>query len=188
VNDADLEKALMMLSLPREVGPHPEDGVMIEAGLGRYGPFIKHGKTYANLQGIDEVFEIGLNRAVTLIAEKKANPRGQRGPKALKTLGEHPDTGEPVNVMDGRYGPYVNHQKTNATLPNGTDPQTVTLEQALELIAAREKKPPKKKAAKKKAAAKKAPTKKAPAKKAAAKKAPAKKPAAKKTAAKKAAR
>jgi DNA topoisomerase-1 len=143
------------LSLPREVGAHPEDGEMIEAGLGRYGPFVKHGKTYANLQNIEEVFEVGLNRAVTLIAEKKANLRGRKAAQALKVLGNHPETGDPVNVMDGRYGPYVKHQKTNATLPNGTDPETVTLERALELIAAKEKKPARKKATKKKAAKKK---------------------------------
>jgi len=184
VDDIDLEKALMLLALPRQVGPHPEDGEMIEAGLGRYGPFVKHGKTYANLPNIDEVFEIGLNRAVTLIAEKKANPRGRGGQSAkpLKELGKHPITGEAVNVMSGRYGPYVKHDKTNATLPNGTDPAAVTLEQALELIAAKEKRPAKKKAAKKKAAKKAAP--KTPAKKAA-KKAPAKKAPAKKKAAKK---
>ncbi len=181
IADADLEKALMMLSLPREVGLHPEDGEMIEAGLGRYGPFIKHGKTYANLASIDEVFEVGLNRAVTLIAEKKANPRAGRGQGTapLKELGAHPETGDPVNVMNGRFGPYVKHQKTNATLPNGTEPEKVTLEQALELIAAREKKPAKKKAAKKKAAPKTA------AKKTAAKKAPAKKAAAKRKTVKK---
>ncbi len=184
IEDADLEKALMMLSLPREVGPHPEDGVMIEAGLGRYGPFIKHNKTYANLQNIDEVFEVGLNRAVTLIAEKIANPRGRKAAQALKELGAHPTTGDPVNVMDGRYGPYVKHQKTNATLPNGTDPQAITLEEAVELITAKEKKPPRKKATKKKAAKKKA-TKKKATKKTATKKAPAKKAAAKKTTAKK---
>ncbi|MEM8770713.1 MAG: type I DNA topoisomerase [Pseudomonadota bacterium] len=157
VATVDLEKALMLLSLPREVGPHPEDGEIIEAGLGRYGPFVKHGKTYASLENIDEVFEVGLNRAITLIAEKKANPRGRRGQaKALKELGEHPDTGSPVNVLDGRYGPYVKHEKTNATIPNGIEPENVTLEQALEWIAEREKKGPrKKKAAKKKATKKK---------------------------------
>ena len=179
VKDADLEKALMLLSLPREVGAHPEDGEMIEAGLGRYGPFVKHGKTYANLQNIEEVFEVGLNRAVTLIAEKKANLRGRKAAQALKVLGNHPETGDPVNVMDGRYGPYVKHQKTNATLPNGTDPETVTLERALELIAAKEKKPARKKATKKKAAKKKT-TKKKAAKKTAAKKTATKKKAAKK--------
>ena len=170
VEDVDLEKALMLLSLPRQIGPHPEDGEMIEAGLGRYGPFVKHGKIYANVPTIDEVFEIGLNRAVTLIAEKKANPRGRQAAKALKELGAHPSTGDPVNVMDGRYGPYVKHQKTNATLPRGMEPDNVTLEQALELIAAKEKKPAKKKA-KKKAAKKKATKKKPVAKKTTKKKA-----------------
>jgi DNA topoisomerase I len=165
VEDINLEKALMLLALPRNVGAHPEDGVMIEAGLGRYGPFVKHGKTYANLESIDEVFEVGLNRAVTLIAEKIANPRGRRAAKALKELGAHPETGDPVNVMDGRYGPYVKHQKTNATLPSGTDPETITLERALELIVAKEKKPARKKATKKKAAKKKTTKKKTAAKK-----------------------
>ncbi len=177
----DLEKALMLLSLPREVGPHPEDGVIIEAGLGRFGPFVKHGKIYANLPSVDEVFEIGLNRAVTLIAEKKANPRARRQAKALKELGAHPDTGEPVNVLDGRYGPYVKHEKTNATIPNGIEPENVTLEQALEWIAAREKKAPRKKKATKKKTTKKA------AKKKTTKKAATKKKAAKTAATKKAA-
>ncbi|MEZ5927712.1 MAG: type I DNA topoisomerase [Parvularculaceae bacterium] len=185
IEDLDLERALMLLSLPREVGPHPEDGEMIEAGLGRFGPFVKHGKTYANLPSIDDVFEIGLNRAVTLIAEKRANPRGQRGAgaKPLKELGAHPVTGEPVNVMDGRYGPYIKHQKTNATLPKDLSPDAVTLEDALPLLAAREKKPPtaKKKATKKKAAAPKKEAAKPAAKKAATKKAPAKKAAKKAT-------
>ncbi|WP_411820168.1 type I DNA topoisomerase [Hyphococcus formosus] len=156
LDDADLEKALMMLSLPREVGPHPEDGQMIEAGLGRYGPFVKHGKTYANLESIDEVFEVGINRAVTLIAEKIANPRGRKAAAPLKELGPHPVTGEPVNVMNGRYGPYVKHQKTNATLPAGVEPEAITLDHAVELITAKEKKPAKKKATKKKATKKKA--------------------------------
>ncbi len=186
VEDVDFEKALMLLSLPREVGAHPEDGVMIEAGLGRYGPFVKHGKTYANVSTIEEVFEVGLNRAVTLIAEKIANPRGRQAANALKELGEHPETGDPVRVLDGRFGPYVKHQKTNATLPRGMEPTELTMEQALELIVAKEKKPPKKKkkATKKKATKKKA-TKKAPAKKATKKKATKKKTAAKKTTKKK---
>ncbi len=174
VEDLDLEKALLLLTLPRVIGPHPEDGEPIEANLGRFGPYVKHGKTYANVPSADELFEIGINRAVTLIAEKRANPRGQRGggagAKPLKELGAHPDNGEPINVMNGRYGPYVKNGKTNATLPAGTDPASVTLEEALTLIAAREKKggkkPVKKKAAKK-AATKKAASKKAPAKKAA---------------------
>ena len=188
VSDVDLEKALLLLSLPRDVGAHPEDGEMIIAGLGRFGPFVKHGKIYANLASPDEVFEVGLNRAVTLIAEKKANPRAGRGQaaKPRRELGNHPETGDPVNVMDGRYGPYVKHQKTNATIPAAEDPDKITLEQALELIVAREKKgPKKKKAAKKKTAKKKTTTKKKATKKKATKKttkkAPAKKKVAKKT-------
>ncbi|MEO1013595.1 MAG: type I DNA topoisomerase [Pseudomonadota bacterium] len=158
VEDIDLEKGLKLLSLPRVVGQHPEDNEDIEANLGRYGPYVRHGKTYANVPDVEELFEIGINRAVTLIEEKKANPGRGRGQaaKPLKELGEHPDTGKPVNVMDGRYGPYVKHEKTNATLPKGTDPESVTLEQALELIAEREKKKPTKKKAAKKKTAKKA--------------------------------
>jgi DNA topoisomerase-1 len=134
----DLEKALRLLSLPREIGPHPDDGEMIEAGIGRYGPFVKHGRTYANLPEADEVFTIGMNRAVEVLAEKTA--RGARGgraaPEPIKDLGEHPKGG-PVQVMAGRYGPYVKWDKVNATIPKESDPQSVTLEQALELIAAK---------------------------------------------------
>ena len=172
-----LDKAVMLIDLPRQVGPHPEDGEMIEAGLGRYGPFVKHGKTYANLPSIDEVFEIGINRAVTLIEDKKAN--GGRGRAAaaapLKELGAHPDGG-PIQVMAGRYGPYVKWAQVNATLPKDVTPESVTLEQAVELITAKGGSAK----GKRKAPAKKAPAKKAAAKKPAAKKAPAKKkPAAK---------
>jgi DNA topoisomerase-1 len=146
VEDIDLEKALLLLSLPRTIGPHPEDGAPIEAALGRFGPYVKHGKTYANLPSIEDVFEVGINRAVDLIAEKRANPRAGRGSagaqKPLRELGAHPESGEPVSVMSGRYGAYVKHGKTNATLPQGSDPQKVTLEEALGLIAAREKRKP----------------------------------------------
>ena len=125
---------------------------------------------------------------MTLIEEKRANPGRRQAAKALKELGNHPDSGDPVNVMDGRYGPYVKHQKTNATLPRGTDPEKITLEEALELVAAKEKRPTKKKAKKKatkKKAAKKKATKKKTTKKAATKKAATKKAATKKTAPKK---
>jgi len=153
----DLKKALDLLSLPRVIAPHPEDGAPVEAGIGRYGPYVKHGDTYANIKDAEEVFTIGINRAVSLIAEKRANG-GRRGggatAKALKELGEHPDGG-PVQVLDGRYGPYVKWAKVNATLPKGVDPEAVTMEQALELIAAKagaggKKKPPRKAAAAKK--------------------------------------
>jgi DNA topoisomerase-1 len=185
-DDVSLDKAMMLLNLPREVGPHPEDGVMIEASLGRYGPYVKHGPTYANLPSIEDVFEIGLNRAVTVIAEKKANPRGrgQTAAKPLRELGAHPETGAAVNIMDGRYGAYVKHGATNATLPKGADPQALTMDEAVILLAEREKKGPSKKKTAKKAAPKKAPKAQTPKEKPAAKKAPAKKPARKKAAAK----
>ncbi|THV13910.1 type I DNA topoisomerase [Rhizobium rhizophilum] len=136
--DIDFEKALSLLSLPRDVGAHPETGKMISAGLGRYGPFVLHDGTYANLEGIEDVLSIGLNRAVTVLAEKKANPggRGRTAAVALKELGEHPDGGA-MTVRDGRFGPYVNWGKVNATLPKGKDPQAITVEEALVLIAER---------------------------------------------------
>jgi DNA topoisomerase-1 len=137
LEDLDLEKALMLLSLPREVGPHPEDGEPVEAGIGRYGPFVKHGKLYANLTEVDDVFTIGMNRAVEELAKKAASRGRGRGAAVppLKELGEHPEKGGPINVMDGRYGPYVKWEKVNATIPKETDPQDVTLDMALALIA-----------------------------------------------------
>jgi DNA topoisomerase-1 len=154
--DLTAEKALMLINLPREVGKHPEDGEPILANLGRYGPYVQHLKTYANVPTVEEMLEIGLNRAVTLIADKRANPggRGRTAAKALRELGNHTD-GEPIKVFEGRYGPYVKHGKTNATLPKDMAPDAVTLEQAIELIEAKAKKPTKKRATKKKAAAKK---------------------------------
>ncbi|MGZ6039509.1 MAG: type I DNA topoisomerase [Phenylobacterium sp.] len=136
--DMDLEKGLRLLRLPREVGLHPEDNQPILAGIGRFGPFVLHAGTYANLSGADEVFEVGLNRAVTLLAEKRAGGRGGRGETAaLKDLGAHPADGAPVKVLSGRYGPYIKHGSTNANVPRGTDPQAVTLEQAVLLLAER---------------------------------------------------
>ncbi|WP_336064952.1 type I DNA topoisomerase [Nitratireductor rhodophyticola] len=156
----DIEKALALLALPRDVGQHPESGKMISAGIGRYGPFLLHDGAYANLESVEDVFSIGLNRAVTVIAEKQAKGgRGRSTPTALKELGDHPDEGGKITVRDGRYGPYVNHGKVNATLPKGKEPMDVTLEEAVELIAAKAAKGGKKKpAAKKKAPAKKATT------------------------------
>lgn len=175
----DLDRALRLLALPREVGVHPEDGKMITAGLGRYGPFVLHAGTYANVSDIDEVFEVGLNRAVALLAEKRAGRPGRGAATApLKDLGAHPETGEPIHVMAGRFGPYVKSGKINATLPKGAAPEDLTLEDALPLLAAKAGAAPKKKApaAKKAASPKKAAApKKESAKKPAAKKAPAKK-------------
>ena len=166
-----LEYAIRLLNLPREVGLHPENHKPITAALGRFGPYIANDGTYANLESFEDIFTIGLNRAVDLIAEKKAKGPGKRfGAQALKELGAHPDDGEPVKVMKGKYGPYVAHGKVNATIPKEMNAETITLEEALPLLAA--KAPAKK--------AKKAPTKKSAPEKAGAKKPTAKKPAAKK--------
>lgn len=134
---------------------HPETGKKITAGIGRYGPFVQHDRKYANLENSDEVFTVGINRAVTVLAEKAAKGGG-RSASALKELGDHPDTGKPVRVLDGRFGPYVKHMKINATLPKDMDPAEVSMEMALELIAIKEAKGPAKKKSTKKKAKKKA--------------------------------
>jgi DNA topoisomerase-1 len=191
IEDIDLPMALKLLSLPREVGMHPESGKPVLANIGRYGPYVQHEKTYGKLSSTEEVFSVGMNRAVAALAERA---KGRAPAKAeIKALGDHPETGKPVRVMDGRYGPYVSHDKINATLPKDTDPLTLEMDQALDILAAKIAKSgqaPAKKAPAKKAPAKKAPAKKAPAKtaakKPATKKPAAKKPAVKKPAAKKA--
>lgn len=163
-----LERALQLLNLPRPIGPHPADGVLVEAGIGRFGPYVKHGTVYANIPDVEEVFTIGMNRAVEVLAQKATRGRGTAAPVGpLRVLGEHPDGGE-VQVMPGKYGPYVKWAKVNATLPKGVEPEAVTLDEALVLIAEKAGKSGSKKAAAKPKAAK------APAAKAAAKKAPAK--------------
>jgi DNA topoisomerase I len=138
-DDVDLARAIGLLSLPREVGKHPDDGAPILAGVGRFGPYVQHGKTYANLETGDDVLTIGQNRAVTLIAEKIAKgPRNSRfSPAPGRSLGEHPDKGGPIVAKSGRYGPYVSHDGVNASLPSDKTPETVTLEEAVSLIDAR---------------------------------------------------
>jgi DNA topoisomerase-1 len=138
LDDVDLQKALALLSLPREVGQHPESGEPIVAGIGRYGPYVQHGKTYANLEPGDDVLVLGLNRAVTLIAEKQAKGpgRGRFGSDPGRVIGEHP-SGGPITVKNGRYGPYVTHNGVNATLPRETKPDAITVEEAVSLIEAR---------------------------------------------------
>jgi DNA topoisomerase-1 len=133
--DIDLELALKLLSLPREIGRHPESGEPITAGLGRFGPFVRHEKTYASLEAGDEVFDIGLNRAVTLIAEKiLKGPSGRRfGADPGKPLGDHPTLGG-VAVKGGRYGAYVTAGGVNATIPSDKTQETITLEEAIALI------------------------------------------------------
>ncbi len=179
LDDFDLEWALKLLALPRIVGVHPETGKGIEAAIGRYGPYLRHDGKYGKLQSTREVFEVGMNRAVDILAQAANRGGGGRGKaEPIKTLGEHPTSGGEIKVMPGRYGPYVTDGTTNATIPKDVKPEDVTEAQAIELIDARAAKGPAK--GKKKAA----PKKKAPAKKkpAAKKKAPAKKPAAKKAA------
>ncbi|TPE48817.1 type I DNA topoisomerase [Amaricoccus solimangrovi] len=153
----DLRRALDMLSLPRLIGMHPEDGEKVEASIGRFGPYVKHGKVYANIKDPEEVLTIGMNRAVELLAQKAARGGGRAAVKPIRVLGEHPEGGE-IGLYEGRYGPYVKWEKVNATVPKETAPEAVTLDQALELIAAKR---PAKKTAARKTAAKKAPAKKA---------------------------
>ncbi|HEY5066929.1 MAG TPA: topoisomerase C-terminal repeat-containing protein, partial [Xanthobacteraceae bacterium] len=137
-DEVTLEVALKLLSLPREVGRHPEDGEPIRAGIGRFGPYVQHGKTYASLEDGDDVFNVGLNRAVTLIAEKIAKgPRRRFGSDPGRALGDHPAKGGPIVAKNGRYGPYVSHAGVNATLPHDKTPETVTLEEAVALLDAR---------------------------------------------------
>ena len=168
--DVDLQQALKLLSLPRKIGDHPEDQVPVWANIGRYGPYIKHaastserGGTNANLENIEEVFTVGMNRAVQLLAEKVASRGGRGGAaKTLRDLGEHPGDGGSISIMEGKYGPYVKWEKVNATLPKDMEPDAVTMELAVELISEKSaKKGGRKKApAKKKAVAKKTATKK----------------------------
>ncbi|MEL7298901.1 MAG: type I DNA topoisomerase [Pseudomonadota bacterium] len=158
-----LEEALKLLSLPRLIGPHPEDGVPIWANIGRYGPYLKYaesisdrGGVNANLETIDDVWEIGMNRAVEVIASKPK--RGKRGQAAtpVRELGEHPEAGGPINVFKGKYGPYVKWEKINATIPDTVEIDDLTVAQAVDLIAERAAKSGKK-VTKKKAPAKKKP-------------------------------
>jgi DNA topoisomerase-1 len=136
--DVTLGKALALLALPREVARHPTSGEPIHAGLGRYGAYVQHGKTYANLGPDDDVLEIGGNRAIDLIVARESGAGARRfgGGGAALVVGEHPEGGA-VSVKQGRFGPYVNWGKVNATVPRGTDPAGVTLDEAVALIAAK---------------------------------------------------
>ena len=136
-DDVTLEKALKLLALPRQVARHPTSGEAILAGIGRYGSYVQHGKTYANLGRDDDVLEIGANRAIDLIVAKESGAGGSRfGAAAARVLGDHPEGGS-ISVKQGRFGPYVNHGKINATIPRGTDPASLTLQEAVELLKAK---------------------------------------------------
>lgn len=138
----DLPTALALLALPRSLGTHPESGKPVKVGIGRFGPYVVHETSFASLKKDDDVLRIGLERALELLAEKSSRAgRGRAGGSgtvgAIAILGPHPDDGEPVAVMPGRYGPYVKHGKTNATLPKDMEPDKVTMEQAVALLAAK---------------------------------------------------
>jgi DNA topoisomerase I len=126
-----LEKAVRLLSLPRSLGTHPETGQEVRAGIGRFGPFVVHESDFRSLQPGDDVLTIQLPRALELLRQPKA---AARGPKPLRELGTHPKGGEPIVIFQGRYGPYVKHGDTNATLPKGVSPDDVSLAQAVELL------------------------------------------------------
>jgi DNA topoisomerase-1 len=180
LENATLELALKFLSLPREVGHHPVTGLPIVANNGRFGPYLLHDGKFKSIPKSDSVYEIDLPRALEVLAMERA-PRGaDSAASVLKNLGPHPDDGKDITVRSGRYGPYVKHGTTNATLPKDITPEEITLAEALDLIAARIAKGPVKKPARKAATTKKA----AAGEKAEARKPAAKKPAAAKTAAK----
>ncbi|MBI5436979.1 MAG: type I DNA topoisomerase [Nitrosomonadales bacterium] len=160
LEQASLEDALKLLSLPRELGAHPETGKKVIVNIGRFGPYIGHDGKFKSIPRSDSIFDIRLERAVELLAQAR------EGNTVLRTLGDHPDDKARVEICSGRYGPYVRHGKINATLPKDVAPDEITLEEGLALLAAR---------------VAKGPATKKPPKKTSAKKPPAKKPAAKKT-------
>jgi DNA topoisomerase-1 len=186
IDELTLDWAIKLLSLPRTIGQHPESGKDITASIGRYGPYLAHDGKYARLRSTAEVFDTGMNAAVSLLADaaNRGGAASRTKAEPIKELGAHPTTGGEIKVLAGRYGPYVTDGTTNATLPRDQKPEDLTVEQAITLIDEKAAKGPakgKKKAAPKKAAAKKAPAKKAPAKKEGATKAPARKAPARKT-------
>ena len=156
-DDVTLEKALALLALPRELGPHPEDSEMILAGVGRFGPYVKHGPKYKSIPADESVLEIGMNRAVALLAEARVPGRGRAAVKPLRVVGNHPNDEAPIELYDGRYGHYVKHGGINATVPKDIKPEELTLDHAVSLLAERAAKGGGKKPARpKKAAAPKA--------------------------------
>jgi DNA topoisomerase-1 len=158
VADVDAEMAERLLSLPREVGPHPETGKTIKASIGRYGPYLEHDGKYARLASTAEVFETGMNAAVVKLADAASGAGRREGAsrEPIAVLGAHPSSGKEIKVMAGRYGPYVSDGTTHATLPKSSDPKSVTLEQALEWIDAKAAKGPSAKGKRKPARKKKA--------------------------------
>jgi DNA topoisomerase I len=136
-----LETALNLLRLPRPLGAHPESGKIIEAGIGRFGPYVRHEKDFRSLTAQDNVMTVSLDRALALLNQPKG-AGARKGPEALREIGTHPVDGQPIVLMNGRYGPYIKHGDVNAPFPRGTNPSELTLEQAVALVAARAAKGP----------------------------------------------
>ncbi len=159
LEDVTREVAERLLSLPREIGAHPETGKPITASIGRYGPYLAHDGKYAKLGSTAEVFETGMNAAVAKLADAASGAGRGRGAarEPIAVLGVHPGSGKELKVLEGKYGPYVSDGTTHATLPKGADPKTVTLDEAVRLIDERAAKGPAKKKGGRKPAAKKKP-------------------------------
>jgi len=136
-DDVTLERALALLALPRELGGHPEDGQPILAGVGRFGPYVKHGSKYKTIPADESVLDIGMNRAVALLAEAKSAGRGRAAAKPIRIIGNHPADEAPIELYEGRYGPYVKHGGVNATVPRDAKPDDVTVEQAVAWLSER---------------------------------------------------
>jgi DNA topoisomerase-1 len=151
-----LEQARQLLTLPRTLGPHPADGEPVIASPGRFGPYVKHGSEFRSLDNEEQLFTVTLDEALSLLAEPKKSRRRQPGTKSvLREVGKHPASGATINLLAGRYGPYVTDGTTNASVPKGTAPEQVTVEQAVELLAAREGAPKKGRPVKRAAGARK---------------------------------
>ena len=152
-----LEEALRLLSLPREVGRHPDDGEPILANFGRFGPYVKHGDEFRSLESEDQVFGIDLDAAVALLRAPKKSRRRQGATRTvLRDLGPHPQSGAAIKLLEGRYGPYVTDGTTNASVPKGTDPAALPVAEAVALLEARAGIPPKKRPARRAGGARKA--------------------------------
>ena len=134
IDNIDLDKARYLCSLPIVIGQHPENGQDITLNSGRFGPYLKNDKKSARLENIDDLFTIGLNRAIALIADAKP---GRISSSMIKDLGEHPEDKKPVRIMKGQYGPYIKYKSLNATIPEEKDPTELTMEEALILIEKR---------------------------------------------------
>src|SRR5699024_1111914 len=129
--EVDLELALRLLELPRNLGKHPDTKKDIRAGVSRYGPYVVHDGTFASLQKSDSVLDVKLDRALELLANKKKRPRKSN---AIKELGNHPKTNKKIRVMNGRYGPYIKHGRKNISLPDNAEPEKFTMDDAVKLI------------------------------------------------------